>query len=270
MSNYEDAFDNAMEYLQKGKYNEAIRAFTRALGFAPNSGGAYVGRGDAYLALGNLEHAKSDYQKAIQIYPRDEWRQKLNSIQGGISSKTPLEQHIEFGQRLRGDLENANRKIIKLKRQKSALEQKLNDEIESHNFTRQIDQGKRYQSEGNFDLAIKGFTYIIGQIESIPEYVAAYENRAIAFQSTNQQSLAESDLKQVERLKSPKTAEEFCARGNKYFEQEKFDLALTDFRQAVELNPKLAIAYEGRAKVYEKVGEFGLAMKDFKKALELK
>jgi tetratricopeptide (TPR) repeat protein len=64
-----------MAALQRGDYDEAIRLFTRALQPGRLSSGdtefAYLNRGQAYEAKGDLDHALADFKKAVKLKPDD-------------------------------------------------------------------------------------------------------------------------------------------------------------------------------------------------------
>jgi len=58
-------------YGRKGQYNEAISDFTKALEINPRYAAAYYNRGLAYHNRGQYDEAISDYNKALEIDPRD-------------------------------------------------------------------------------------------------------------------------------------------------------------------------------------------------------
>jgi tetratricopeptide (TPR) repeat protein len=62
--------------LKRGAYDEAIRLFTRALQPGRLSHNdtefAYLNRGAAYEAKGDLDHAVADYKKAVKLKPEDQ------------------------------------------------------------------------------------------------------------------------------------------------------------------------------------------------------
>lgn len=68
---WQEQYDLGIRYLSEGNYEEAIIAFTAAIEIDPKRAEAYVGRGDAYIGLGeteeNLTAAKADYEKAIEL-----------------------------------------------------------------------------------------------------------------------------------------------------------------------------------------------------------
>ena len=64
---WQEQYDLGVRYLSEGKYEEAIIAFTAAIEIDPKRPEAYVGRGDAYAAAGDSDHARADYEKAGEL-----------------------------------------------------------------------------------------------------------------------------------------------------------------------------------------------------------
>ncbi|TRT74222.1 MAG: tetratricopeptide repeat protein, partial [Microcystis flos-aquae Ma_QC_C_20070823_S18] len=81
--------------------------------------------------------------------------------------------------------------------------------------------------------------------------------------------LALSDYNQAINI-NPRFAEAYYNRGNLYYYQQgKPDLALSDYNQAIEINPQLALAYFGRGLLYYSRQETEKAIGDFRQAAEL-
>ncbi len=68
------AYDKGVgnDNLYKKNYKEAITAFTKCISENQKADECYFGRGKAQLALGNKSAAKSDFQKAIKINPKNQ------------------------------------------------------------------------------------------------------------------------------------------------------------------------------------------------------
>ena len=61
----------------------------------------------------------------------------------------------------------------------------------------------------------------------------------------------------------------YMVRGNLYFNQQKWDLALADYNKTIELDPKYTWAYLERGRVYVNQQKWDLALADYNKAIEL-
>lgn len=69
-STWQEQYDLGVKYLSEGSYQEAVIAFTAAIEIDPKQASAYVGRADAYIAIGseeNLEAALKDYYVALEL-----------------------------------------------------------------------------------------------------------------------------------------------------------------------------------------------------------
>lgn len=68
---WQEQFDLGVRYLSEGNYKEAVIAFTAVIEIDLKQARAYVGRGDAYIGLGeteeNLAAALADYEQAIEL-----------------------------------------------------------------------------------------------------------------------------------------------------------------------------------------------------------
>ncbi len=64
---WQEQYDLGVRYLSEGNYEEAVIAFTAAIGIDPKRPEAYSGAADAYIGLG-------DYEKAIDILMRGQER----------------------------------------------------------------------------------------------------------------------------------------------------------------------------------------------------
>jgi tetratricopeptide (TPR) repeat protein len=65
------SIDRGSVYLTKGEYDRAISEFNKALEVNPKDSGTYKNRGAAYMNKGQYDQAISDYTKALEINPKD-------------------------------------------------------------------------------------------------------------------------------------------------------------------------------------------------------
>jgi len=61
--------DHGWACLDKGKYDDAIADFDKAIALDPNDAAAYGNRGNAYYSKGEVDRAIADYTKAIALDP---------------------------------------------------------------------------------------------------------------------------------------------------------------------------------------------------------
>ena len=65
-------------------------------------------------------------------------------------------------------------------------------------------------------------------------------------------------------------AEAYYKRGEEYLEEEDYDKAISEFTEAIRLNPKYAEAYSKRGAAYANKGDYDIAMSDYNEAIRLK
>jgi tetratricopeptide (TPR) repeat protein/S1-C subfamily serine protease len=113
----------------------------------------------------------------------------------------------------------------------------------------------------------EGLAAINKAIELAPR-AQAYYNRGNLYFNQQKYELALADYNKAIELDS-NDAYAYNNRGNLYYDQQKYDLALADFTKAIELNRNFAEAYLGRGVVYYLQQKYELALADFNKAIEL-
>lgn len=67
----------AQSYAERGQaklavdrdYSGAIEDFTQAIEFDANNAGAYLGRGMAYMKIGDADSARKDFREAVSLDP---------------------------------------------------------------------------------------------------------------------------------------------------------------------------------------------------------
>jgi lipoprotein NlpI len=64
-------YQRGVGYVAKGDYQDAVRDFTQALKFAPDSSDALYNRGGAYSKLGLWDDALADFNALLKIVPND-------------------------------------------------------------------------------------------------------------------------------------------------------------------------------------------------------
>ena len=77
--------DHGGDCLDKGKYDDAIAEYDKAIALNPNVVLAYTNRGLAYERKGDKEQAIVDYRKALEINPSDQLT-KNNLKRLGVTS----------------------------------------------------------------------------------------------------------------------------------------------------------------------------------------
>ncbi|HHT9126660.1 MAG TPA: tetratricopeptide repeat protein [Candidatus Brocadiia bacterium] len=100
----------------------------------------------------------------------------------------------------------------------------------------------------------------------VPEDV--YSMIATTYYKKGEYDLAISDYNKAIEI-NPRLAEAYYNRGTAYGKKGEYDRAILDFNKAIEINPRLAEAYYNRGTAYGKKGEYDRAILDYNKALEI-
>jgi tetratricopeptide (TPR) repeat protein len=204
----------------------------------PRYAPANVGRGDAYEAKGDLDHAIAAYNEAIRLDPKSALAYADRS----------------FAHRAKGNLDHA----LADADEAIALDPKL---AAAHNS-----RGAAYFSKGDKDRAIADYNEAI---RLDPKRFVVYANRGMAFAAKGDNDRAIADYSEAVRLE-PRYFWTYYNRGVAYGAKGDNNRAIADFNQAIKLNPKFSNAYDKRGLAYRAKGDNERAAADLKEAARLK
>jgi tetratricopeptide (TPR) repeat protein len=97
---------------------------------------------------------------------------------------------------------------------------------------------------------------------------AFYQKRASAHLNNKEYDLAVTEFNKAIEL-NPKDAPTFVNRGLAFLNQKNYERAIADFDKAIEINPKESKMYFDRGDLHEKLGNAEKALSDYQKAFEL-
>lgn len=100
------------------------------------------------------------------------------------------------------------------------------------------------------------------------ENTEAYNNRGLANFEKGQYDLAISDYSEAIAI-DPKNAAAYSNRGDTYLLKGQYDEAIADFSKVIEINPKLSVFYYLRGNAYFKKRDYANTWNDYHKAQEL-
>ena len=257
-------------FREKGKLNEALNDFNKAINLGPATYKDFSNRGVVYNDLGKYQEAANDLKKALSM--------------GGM--KPEIMSSYAFASLHSGNFREAvdyYNKVIQL--QPGRVEAYSN-------------RGTALFNAGNLHAAIADYSQAI---ELSPAYRNAWYNRGLAKININNLEGAKQDLHKTLEIDStyaeawsnlavvyskmgkhemafncyhkaiiinPSYAEAYLNRGVDYFYLEQFENALADFEKVIILNPQLGPAYYFRGMVLMKNNP-NTACDDFNTALKL-
>src|SRR5262249_25818350 len=101
-----------------------------------------------------------------------------------------------------------------------------------------------------------------------PQYPTAYTSRGLAYAAKREYDRAITDYDQAIRL-NPTNVQAYHNRGVAYYEKNAYDRAIADFDEAIRLNPKSSSVYTSRGHAYYAKGAYDRAIEDYDQAILL-
>ncbi|WP_419547741.1 tetratricopeptide repeat protein [Microcystis sp.] len=108
----------------------------------------------------------------------------------------------------------------------------------------------------------------INQAIHLAPRAAWYGNRGVLYYNQQKYELALSDYSKAIDI-NPNYADAYNNRGNLYKDLQKYDLALSDYSKAIDINPNDALAYNNRGNLYYNQQKYELALSDYSKAIDI-
>lgn len=205
-----DLVMQAREYLNAGRFNDAVVDSTMAIANNPNDPDAYLIRGMAYRRQRNYEGAVNDLRKAIMMAPNN------------------ADSHIEHGWTYieDGQYEQAIRAFDAGIQRLPGIPTLWNDRGVAFEYN-----GQTQQAMNDYDRATK----------VDPNHAPAWANLGHLFTEMGQIDLGISQLDHAIAL-NPGVAWIWNNRGHAYLRKKKYGKAIADFQQSVQLDPYFHLA----------------------------
>jgi tetratricopeptide (TPR) repeat protein len=208
-----------LAFLEKGKADEALEKFQKALEINPNYPEAHTNLGFAFFQKGEADEAIQQFQKALESNPNN------------------AEAHTNLG--------NA---FFRTGQLSEAIEQyemavKINPKFaQAHS-----NLGAVFSQKGELDEAIAQYHEAL---EINPNLAEAHMNLGNALFRKGQLSEAIEQFEIAVKI-NPKFAQAHASLGTAFVQKGQLDDAITEFQEALRLNPNLGSAKESLAKALE-------------------
>jgi tetratricopeptide (TPR) repeat protein len=228
------------EQRSRTDFRNAIKVFTEAITTSPLNAQLYIQRGVVYQTIGEADRAILDYSDAIRLAPRE----TLPLINRGVVLYTRKDNN-------EGAIGDFN----------AALK------INSKEISAYINRGIVYRKKGDVDRAIADFTTAI---KLLPEKMEPVSVKVVPDAVTSQ--LAASSAQQAQDRANHyalQGAFVYFQRGLSYYDKTDYDKAITDFTEAIRLNPRDAAGYVGRGAAWMYKENYKQAIADFSEGLRL-
>jgi Tfp pilus assembly protein PilF len=148
------------------------------------------------------------------------------------------------------------------------LQTRLSDEM---SYLTLFTLGMVQYAKEDWTGAIERFSTALDQVKepvTSLDQAAVYFYRGICYHYNHDYEKAITDYTQALKL-NPDDAEAYTNRGVVYADQGKYSEAIADYTQALKLNPDLAEAYNNRGLVHGVQGKYREAIADYTQALKL-
>jgi tetratricopeptide (TPR) repeat protein len=227
---------------QNGKYDMAVDTYTEAIAAyerdaTHNLYQAYLERGVAYMKIQQYKKAIEDFDMSVVLQPSRS-DALLCRAQANLALREYAKVQEDCSAALR--INNKSERAYYLRAQ--AKLENGNAEAALVDFDRSLrlvptaggfnDRGFTKLSLGKYESAIADFDYAI-KLDS--SFTTAYRNRAKAHWRGGELQVALADYDAA--LKSTEDAETLTERGLLYLELKKYNRAIADFDNALQLNP---------------------------------
>jgi tetratricopeptide (TPR) repeat protein len=230
-------YDLGVAYALVGHYNQAIKAFRRAIALDHEFAAPWNGLGNVYRDVGRYEEAIRAYQRAIDLDPKD--AAPWNGL-GNI--------YYDLGH---------HDKAIEAYQQAIALDP--NDAIPRNNL------GNIYRSVSQYDEAIQNYQQAIALD---PKFAAPWNGLGNVYRELGRYDEAIQAYQKAIAL-DPKSAYPWNGLGNVYADLGRYEEAIQAYRRAITLDLKLAAPLYGLGNVYALCGKWEQALEAFRRAVEL-
>ncbi|MBI9033910.1 MAG: tetratricopeptide repeat protein [Bacteroidales bacterium] len=235
---------NVENYMNRGRssfktndFTQAIECFNVVIQNKQKPIEAYYLRGIVKYYLDDLNGAKLDLTKAIELHP---YYAKAFQYRAVVYDRLK-----EYS--------------------KSLADYNMASELDPYNSELYMNRGVLKSHTGDFTGAIDDYTKAISLNN---RFELAYINRALVWQRIDSLSLALADCDQVIRFNSY-SFDAFLKRGAINSELKNYDDALKDFNYAIRLDDKKPLTYFQRAILHLERKDTLAALNDYNKVLEL-
>lgn len=266
----DDAYKNATEYLNEGKYDEAIKSFKSAIKENSDRAEYYIGYGMALNYTGQYDAALDEFDKAVQDVENKISKQNNKQLYYGKAiayyglndynnAVEVCDDAIKINQAkdLNYDINLLKAASLQLLGDINGAEKTYSDIInDSSNAEAYLRRGDLYSQSGDYDNACKDYE---NAIKKDSKCYDAYFGIYKAYHSQNNEQKADEALEKVISLDG-NNKEELMQKGRAYIYKKDYDKASSKLDLAVKNGNISAIYYQGMIK---------MEMNDYDGAIEL-
>lgn len=249
-----------------GKHTEAIESYNKAIELYPEYAKAYLKRAVSHVAIGQIDIALMDFEKAYQLDSTlDNALYQIAVIKilqkDRAAADEYLTRYIEKDPLFPFAYYNRGMARYKMGRTKEA----------EADLVKALELG--YEDAGNCWLELAAIRLELGEVDSaIAAFTVAiekdstcdfcYKQRSEAYLEKGMPAEAVADLDKVVALEGGRK-DVYFDRSVAYAQMEEYDLALADLNRVLQYDPQDLDAYHNRGAIYLKTMYFEEAMLDY-------
>jgi predicted O-linked N-acetylglucosamine transferase (SPINDLY family) len=223
---------------QGGYYQEAVDLMVQALAVEPEAGEFYCNLGGAYLALNQLQQARTCYQQALRLRP--EFPESHNNLGNVLAREGKLPEAVA-----------CYREALRLRA----------------NFPEALNNlGNALARQGQYDEAITAYRQALAVRPNYPE---AHNNLGLLLAQEGEPAKAMLCYRTALSL-SPDFPEAHNNLGNALAQERHWDEALAAYEQALSLRPDYPECHHSVGLVQESLGKPDEALAAYEQAVRLK
>jgi len=224
-------------YSEANKADESIESFDHAIKLKPNDAYNYNGKGNVYFNIKKYDYALEAYNKAIELIPDNSifWKNKADAL-------TKLE--------------------------------KYDDAIVACDKSIELDPNyaSAWNSKGIVQIELDKYEDAIQSIENAikldPKREIFWDNKADALRNLNKFEEALLAYDKAIQL-DPKYAYYWNRKGDVFTSLGKYEEALKTYDKAIQINPKIAYFWADRARALSNLDKFRDAIDSYLQAIQL-
>jgi tetratricopeptide (TPR) repeat protein/tRNA A-37 threonylcarbamoyl transferase component Bud32 len=235
-TNATDLTNRGETLLELKRYDDALKAYNRAVEIRPEYAEAWNGQGDTFLALKRYKDALDSYDKAIQIQPSylEAWASRGKAL--------------DFLQQYEEAIASFD---AALKIQPKYLE--------------------AWDGRGNAQIKLKQYSEAIASFDKAvklqPDYSPAWYRRGLALHSLRRYQEAVDSYNKAVELK-PDSPQSWYSRGNALIVLERYPEAVESYDKAVQFQPNFYQAWYSRGSALVNAGQYEKAIASFDQAVK--
>jgi len=251
-----DCVDMGLALYDKSKYDDAVKAFDKAIELDPNSATAWNRKGTALKAQGKYDEAVAAYDKAIELNPP---RWKISHLCPYSRIIVAYYKAVEFNPQLANAWYNKGVAFDDQDKYGEAITAYDNAiEINPRLAGAWYNKGLALGSQGKYNEAILAYNKAI---EIDPKDAYIWYNKGMAFRLLGRTAEADETFAQAKR--------KWNREGMDLFIHEKYSEAIKAYDMALELDPKYVNAWINKGTAFFKLGRYEEAIEAFNQVLKI-